>query len=655
MKQFNYSVPNIDALKNILNSKKIRSYCNCKSYLIQIYSANNNNELYFELAEAIHYIFPSAVVVGASSVGEILDGLMHTDTTLVSFTFFESSSVQVFSYSCQPGKETEAGNALVDDIQKLTYSIKGILLLSTPVSNDSTILFNTITSHHFPFPIFGGGAGDYANKRKTLVFDGQQCFAEGAVAVVFSGDKLHIEALTYLGWNPLSKEMTITETDGMSVKTVDGKPAFSIYEKYLGLEIQNSFFQNVLEFPFLVHRDGQVIARVPFFVNEKDRSIQFLADVRQGEKFRIGYGNPQNIIAESVNIQQSMSKFKPDAIFLYTSICRRFLMQKEVNLETLPFNNIAPTSGFYTFGEFYANRQTCSLLNSTMVAVGFREGDIADKDDQMASKQLSDEGAANADPYDNQHARIISRLLYFINVTIQEVEAQNKLLQILINQKNEFLGIAAHDLKNPIGAIQGLSELLADVVADEHKRHIKLINKTSTGMLGLINNILDLARIEAGTLELKRNDTDYIGFLTQSIYLNEFAAKNKNIKFETNFDTLTYPLSIDVDRMEQVLNNLIGNAIKYSFADTTITINVYTKNNSVVTEVADQGQGIPANELKFLFTAFKKASVRPTAGENSHGLGLAIVKRIVEAHGGQVGVTSQEGKGSVFYFALPIV
>jgi len=109
-------------------------------------------------------------------------------------------------------------------------------------------------------------------------------------------------------------------------------------------------------------------------------------------------------------------------------------------------------------------------------------------------------------------------------------------------------------------------------------------------------------------------------------------------------------LSIDDGKIDQVLNNLIGNAIKYSYPDSTILVKVFKENNQIVTQVIDHGQGIPENEIDGVFYAFKKTSSRPTGGETSHGLGLAIVKKIVEGHDSIVGVISERGKDSTFYF-----
>jgi len=653
MKQINYKISSIANLCEILQSKEIVSFCNFQSQLVQIYSAKNDSKWYQSIGNEIRKVFPLSVMIGASSVGEICDGKMFTDSTVIIFSFFENSSLNIFSYECKLGGEEAIGEALVNDVETLNVDVKGMLLLSTPITSDAGKLFNRITAGNLNYPVFGGGAGDYANKRKTLVFDGKHCFEQGVISVVFSGNSLYIEPFTYLGWQPLSKEMTITEIGEMSVKSLDGKPAFSVYEKYFGIKADDSFFQNSLEFPFLFYRNGQIIARTPFFVNEKDGSIQMVGDVQVGEKFRIGYGNPQMILAESVHIQKQMQDFNPEAIFLYTCICRRFLLQQDANLETLPFNTIAPTAGFYTFGEFCSNGTFNSLLNSSMVAVGIREG-VNGKEIERNELISTKNTESKLDPYTNKHSRILSRLLYFISVTTKELEEQNQLLKSLNEQKNEFLGIAAHDLRNPIGVIQGFSELLEENINDEYKDYTRVITKMSSKMLNLLDDLLDISKIEAGKLDLKKDEIDYNAFVAQNIRMNEFLARSKGIKIVSDFGVYELIVSIDKEKIDQVLNNLIGNAIKYSYHDSTITVKVFREINQIITQVIDNGQGIPAKEIDGLFYPFRQTSVRPTNGEASHGLGLAIVKKIIEGHNGHVEVTSEFGKGSIFSFILPI-
>jgi len=327
-------------------------------------------------------------------------------------------------------------------------------------------------------------------------------------------------------------------------------------------------------------------------------------------------------------------------------------MQDEVDLETLPFNTIAPTAGFYTFGEFFSDCNFKSLLNSSMVAVGFREGN---KPNTASQKEIPQKKStqSNSDPYLNQHNRILSRLLYFIEVLIKEHEEQNQLLKILNEQKNEFLGMAAHDLRNPIGVIQGFAELLEEQADGELKEYTSMISKESSKMLQLLNDLLDISKIEAGRLDLKKNSTNYIALVKQNIKINNFIAHKKNIKIVSDFETTQLVMEIDEAKIEQVLNNLLSNATKYSYPNSKIIVKIFREDNQIVTQIIDQGQGIPEKEIDGIFNPFKKTSIHPTGSESSHGLGLAIVKKIIEGHNGNLGVTSKIGEGSVFYFTLP--
>jgi len=221
--------------------------------------------------------------------------------------------------------------------------------------------------------------------------------------------------------------MTITESDGKLVKKIDGVRAIEIYQRYLKISNDNNFFHNVLEFPFLVERDNQTTARVPHFV-DKEGNIEFLASLNVGEKFRIGYGDPEIIVQNAKFMEQEMFDFEPDVIFLFNCVCHRFLMQNDANLETLRFNNIAPTFGLYTYGEFIGdnNNNIIQSLNSTMVVIGMREGNKHNnlKHFVDANKDNS-KNAVFVDPYALKHNRIVSRFINFISVVTSELEQAN--------------------------------------------------------------------------------------------------------------------------------------------------------------------------------------------------------------------------------------
>ncbi len=245
-------------------------------------------------------------------------------------------------------------------------------------------------------------------------------------------------------------------------------------------------------------------------------------------------------------------------------------------------------------------------------------------------------------------------------VNIQrELSKKNRELDELNKLKNQFLGIAAHDLRNPIGVVLGYSELMLDDqyhYSDVEKHElIEQIHQTGTFMLGLVNNLLDIANIESGQLELNLSEQELCQVVRETIQItNIFAhAKSMELHFEkTGFGPLI--AVFDRPKIEQVLTNLLSNAIKYSHPGSKILIRIESKGKTARVSVIDNGQGIREEELYKLFKPFQKTSTRATSGEKSTGLGLSIVKKIVEAHHGECGVTSKFGKGSEFFFTLPL-
>jgi signal transduction histidine kinase len=240
----------------------------------------------------------------------------------------------------------------------------------------------------------------------------------------------------------------------------------------------------------------------------------------------------------------------------------------------------------------------------------------------------------------------------------KKLQEQNETLHVLNEQKSKFLGIAAHDLRNPIGAIQLSSDLLLDSpleFSDEEKNDfLKLIKDSSHFSLNLINELLDISKIELGKLELDKTNQNVQEIVANIIKINNVFARKKNITIEFTPLTSISNISIDKNKIEQVLHNLLSNAIKYSNPNTNISLQLTQNESHVQISVTDEGVGIPEQELKKLFTEFGTTSAKTTANESSTGLGLAIAKKIVNGHGGEIMAESKLGKGSKFLFTLPL-
>jgi signal transduction histidine kinase len=232
--------------------------------------------------------------------------------------------------------------------------------------------------------------------------------------------------------------------------------------------------------------------------------------------------------------------------------------------------------------------------------------------------------------------------------------ALNEKLTLLNMDKDRYLGIAAHDLRNPLSSMRGLSQLMLEMPLEppQEKEFLETIHRTSDEMLGLVNDLLDVSVIESGKLVLKRTDQDIVKMVQRRVRHLDPHARSKNIAVAVDTPD-GQRASIDGARFNQVVDNLVGNAIKFSPPGTTVKVSLRSSDGNLLFSVQDQGPGISEEDRKLLFRSFQKLSARPTGGEKSTGLGLAIVKKIVDAHGGHITVDKAPGGGTVFTVTVP--
>lgn len=237
-----------------------------------------------------------------------------------------------------------------------------------------------------------------------------------------------------------------------------------------------------------------------------------------------------------------------------------------------------------------------------------------------------------------------------------ELAEMNDRLKVLNGQKDAFLGMAAHDLRTPITIIQGFTDLLAHPKSSQEdtRQFVQIIRETLSQMLNLLDDILDITVIESGKLTLRSQPTEIAGFVERVARLNRFIGNPKGIALVTELEPNLPLATFDPLRIEQVLNNLLSNAFKFSHSDTQVTLCVVRKGSEIEFSVQDQGLGIREDEIDKVFGEFQRVSTQPTANETSTGLGLSICKRIIALHGGQIGVSSRDGEGSRFSFTLPL-
>ncbi|QHE62043.1 ATP-binding protein [Rossellomorea vietnamensis] len=224
--------------------------------------------------------------------------------------------------------------------------------------------------------------------------------------------------------------------------------------------------------------------------------------------------------------------------------------------------------------------------------------------------------------------------------------------------RKDFIANVSHELRTPISMLQGYSEAIVDDIAgsEEEKKEIaRIIYDESLRMGRLVNDLLDLARMEAGHITLNKDVIGVVPFTERvtNKFIGLAKEKKVSIYFESDVE-LNKEIFIDPDRIEQVLTNLIDNALRHTPTGGEVTVSLKEKKGGFLFHVRDTGSGIPEEDLPFVFERFYKADKARTRGKSGTGLGLAIAKNIIESHKGHIQVQSKVDQGTTFTFFLPI-
>lgn len=236
------------------------------------------------------------------------------------------------------------------------------------------------------------------------------------------------------------------------------------------------------------------------------------------------------------------------------------------------------------------------------------------------------------------------------------VHAVSKALKEAERSKQEVLAMVTHDLRSPLTSLQLTLNLLnsdtMDKSSDKAKNMLSRAESSTGKLIQLINDLLDIDKIESGRFTLDISSASDTAMIRQAIDLIHHSAEARKIKVEIK--SANIELDCDEERIIRVITNLLSNAIKFSPDDSTIIVSTSHKENEFLLEVQDFGRGMPTGEEQKIFERYHQVNARDEAEKKGSGLGLTICKALIEAHGGTIGATSREGKGSTFWFKIPM-
>ena len=320
---------------------------------------------------------PDALYRGCTTNGNIIGGGQSKNSTVIAATIceFPSTRVEIWQRELSSETEQQITDELIAYVKENSW-VKGISMLVTIRGMSMTRFCDDLSRLPENVYVFGGGAfGADINNNIAYVFSSSgKCTTGAVVFTLMGGDDLHIKTTHITGWKPLGRELIVTRAEGSILYELDHKPAYETYYHFLKIRNDEHFFNNTLEFPFFYERHGLNILRAPTAANP-DGSLVMTADMETDVRARIAYGDPWTILDEVRHGCIKIGEFQPEIIHVFSCAARRTFWGSEAYKETLPMQSMAPTSGFYTSGEFLRTSGTVNQHNVTLVVAALREGD----------------------------------------------------------------------------------------------------------------------------------------------------------------------------------------------------------------------------------------------------------------------------------------
>ena len=427
-----------------------------RSLLVHIYSGLTDGSASVSAACEIERSLPDALVVGTMSGGEICDGELMSPGILLSAILTETSTINMFRYDGVLDNESHVGSALREDVEGVEDA-KALELIFPGTSMNTRELFHELSQCRRDLQIFGGYSGGHElNSEQRFLFDAQGMHPDALVAIVYAGADLHVNMDKVAGWDPLGIPYTVTKAQGHRLIELNGRPAAEAYERFLHIDrTRNDNAQAGFESPLISVHNGDECLRSVIHIC-KDGSVEMHGLALEESQIYMSYGNPGHIIDRVNKRLEVMCAFRPQVILLFSCLVRKQFWLERANLETMPFAQLASTSGFYTWGEVLRSPATGEVVehNVTLLSIGFREGDIPKG---AATRIRVDDSALQKD------ASLLARLASFVDASMRELETAHNDLLVL----NKRLTVMAE--RDALTGLynRGKTELIINEALDE--------------------------------------------------------------------------------------------------------------------------------------------------------------------------------------------
>lgn len=419
MKQYGFVYSNFIELESFISNKNINQ---CDNVFIQVFTSVVKVEFISNIIEEIMSLIPQAEIIGTTTAGEIYKGKALRNTTVISFTIFEQ--VKIKAKLLNNNDKYKLGREIAGEL--IEEDTKVMILFSNGLLTDGSLILKGIESINNKVIVCGGQAGDNGYLKEAFVFAKEGITKDGIVAATLTGKDLNVITELNFSWEPIGKIMTVTKASNNRIFTIDNLKAVDVYRKYLGDEVTNGLPMSATEFPLIIKKNDIDIARVAFRCYD-DGSLSFLGNVEIGDKIQFGYGNISMIKDKALKIANKLIDNRNiEAIFVYACSVRKVFMGHNTSLETYELNNISPTFGFFTYGEFFKVNHSNEVLNITMTMLGLSEG----KNTFCKNKiELIKKRNQSQSFFEGKDLGVINAFTNLVNQVTKELQESNEILE----------------------------------------------------------------------------------------------------------------------------------------------------------------------------------------------------------------------------------
>jgi len=650
MKTFNIRYRSVEKLKDFLALHHLSTQ---ENILVQLFTANTKKTQVLFLAQSLQILLPNATVLGCSSDGEIVDGKVLEQNTVISITLFEKSYLKMLFLE---GEEAyhDAGKKIAKRL--IQEETKALIVLATFQALNAQTLLEDIYHDNKAgkgLVISGALASDYGKFKSSFVFDSQKIVTKGIIALSLNGSSLHASNHYIHDWEPISRKFRVNVAVENRVEKVDGKAIKTLYSQYIGSDDVTSLPLYALQFPFVAKRQSRHISK-QIIADSDDGALTFTSNIKKGEILQIAFANIDKMECSSETLFLEISKNPVETLFVYASSARRRFLEHFCHKEVDALKSIAPMAGFFGFSEFFANSTQCNLLSQSMSVLALSEST------QVPTQTLPSRKKSAHKELDYKTVKVLSNIA---QVSSMELEELNKKLEQRVKE-----GIKSNRKKDSImihnSKLAQLGEMMG-LIAHQWRQPLSAISATASGMQ--IKFELDswtpeyvessLTHIEEYVQHLSDTINDFTDFFKpskkkESIMIRDIIKKALFImsplltkesvlvikKYGSENRVETYP-----NEVVQVVLNLLKNAVnaqlKHEIKNPEIYINEYIKNNKNIIEVSDNAGGIDEAIIEKIFEPYFSTK----NSENSMGLGLYMSKFImVDSCGGNIEVENIE-------------